>query len=517
VDGTVGVDGGWVRGRHADGVWVFRAIPYARAPEGPLRWRPPQRPQPWSGVRDVVEPGALAPQTPPSAGTSVPGDPDRQSEDCLHLTVWTPGSDAGRRPVMVWIHGGGFTTGFSGSVLYDGAQLASRGDVVVVTVNYRLGALGFMAHRALGGARGADFGNWGLLDQIAGLRWVHDHIASFGGDPDTVTIFGESAGAMSVCALLVMPAARGLFHRAVVQSGPPYVHTVPRAARAAEELAAALGLPDVDRRALEVIPAPTLVDAAAEMQRRPPPPGELPLPFLPTVDGMSLPEAPLAALARGAAARVPLIVGTNRDEAGFFVLSDSQIAGMDEEAVLRHLHRSAPVADPKSVVDSYRAARSKREERVTPRDVWVAAASDLVFRWPSLRLAAAHGHHDPRTYVYLFDWETPIFDGALGACHALEIPFVFGTQRHPVIGSFVGAGEAADALSEEMQSAWLAFARYGDPSGDVLGRWPAWEPEERSTMVFGRRTRVVDSPRHEELCVWEALAPLEDALGGAVR
>jgi para-nitrobenzyl esterase len=433
-----------------------------------------------------------------------------QSEDCLHLSVWTPGLDSARRPVLVWIHGGGFVTGTAGNVMYAGGDLAQRSDVVAVTVNYRLGGLGFLAHPLLATAEHAGYGNWGLLDQIAALRWVRDHIAAFGGDPSNVTVFGESAGGMSVSALLAMPSARGLFHKAIVESGPPYTHGANRAAEAAEDVVKELGLGEVSRDLLQRVPATDLVAAVGAVQARPPRSGELPLPLLPVVDGVTLPVDPLEAVARGSAEEVPLVVGTNKDELAFFALADPGMATIDDAQLLGRVRRSAPAARPEEVVATYRRARMRRGEPVTPRDLWVAAGSDLVFRWPSLRLAAAQRARQPRTFVYLFTWETPVFGGIFGACHALEIPFVFGTVRHPVVGAFSGGGAAAEALSEDMQAAWAAFARTGDPSSRRSGPWPAWDPARRATMVFGRRATLEEAPRDEELAVWKPLAPLAD-------
>ncbi|MGH9089847.1 MAG: carboxylesterase/lipase family protein [Acidimicrobiales bacterium] len=521
------VAAGRIRGRRRGGVWSYRGVPYARSPEGPLRWRPPQPVVPWAGVRDATAFGPTAPQPPPIPGVAVPGDPLDQSEDCLSLNVWTPAPDGARRPVMVWIHGGGFTSGTGASILYRGADLALHGDVVVVTVNYRLGALGFLAHPALawdGGTAGAwdggtagggdggtaaTAGNWGLLDQVAALRWVREHAAAFGGDPGNVTVFGESAGAMSISALLAMPMAAGLFHRAVVQSGPPYTHTARRAEQAAEDLAAQLGIERITRAVLERVPAADLVAATKRMQDRLPPPGELPLPFLPVVDGAVLPRPPEDAAAAGLLAPVPLLVGTNRDELTFFAMGDRRLWEIDDRGLHYWMARAAPDVPAHEVVGCYREARAARGEPVAPRDLWVAAGSDRVFRWPSLALAAAQGRHHPGTYVYLFTWETPAFGGLLGSCHALEIPFVFGSVRRPVVGAFTGDGPEAEHLSARMRDAWTAFARAGDPSHPGSGSWPAWDPGRRATMVFGPGGGAVEhAPRNEELAVWERVVPL---------
>jgi para-nitrobenzyl esterase len=514
VEGVLDVAGGRIRGHEEDGVWLFAGIPYARAPIGALRWRPPAPPEPWSGVRSATAFGPMAPQMPSVAGAGVPGDPTEQSEDCLSINVWTPSPNDGRRPVMIWIHGGGFTSGTGSSLLYRGDDLCRNGDVVVVTCNYRLGALGYLAHPALAVAttEGETFGNWGLLDQLCALRWVHEHVGAFGGDPDNVTVFGESAGAMSIAALLAAPSARGLFRRAILQSGPPYTHSSARATSAAEDLVAALGLPDLDRRRLEAVPAVDLVEATRGLQAQLPRPGEVPIPFLPVVDGSVLPRRPEDALADGEAAGVDVLVGTNRDELTFFILGDQRFRDVnDEDGLLRWLARAVPEVPGEGVVAVYEASLRARGEATTPRDILVAAGTDLVFRWPSLSLAASQTLHGASAYVYLFTWETPVFGGLLGACHALELPFVFGSVRRPAVAAFTGDGPAAEALSDQMQQAWLSFARHGNPSHEALGNWPAWDPTDRATMVFGRDSAVVDGPRNEELTVWERAAPLAGA------
>lgn len=525
MDGTVGVDGGWVRGHAVDGVWAFLGVPYARPPVGPLRWRPPQRPDPWSGVRDASHPGPLAPQSPSSAAAALPGDPAEQSEDCLHLSIWTPAPDASGRPVLVWVHGGGFTSGTSGSVLYRGHRLAAEGDVVVVNVNYRLGALGFLAHPALA-SDGGIAANWALLDQIAALRWVREHVASFGGDPSDVTVFGESAGAMCISTLLASPSAHGLFGGAVIQSGPPYVHTRPRALDAASCFARELGIAEISRESLESVPADVLVTALSTLARRRPRPGELPQPLLPVVDGVTLPATPIEAIAGGSASGIAVIVGTNRDEMSFFALSDPSTRAMDMHSLKKRIERSVPDLPPAQVVDHYLETFARRGERSGPSELWIAAGSDIVFRWPSLRLAAALRRHDPRTFVYLFTWESPAFGGVLGATHALEIPFVFGTYADRGISRFAigdrdgdrdrGARGEADALSEAMRRSWVSFARSRDPSNDLVGRWPSWDRERRATMVFGRSISVEDAPRNAELALFESIAPLPPPGGPGV-
>jgi para-nitrobenzyl esterase len=488
-----------------------------------LRWRPPIAAETWDGIRDASTFSPIAPQSASVAGITSPSDPDNSephSEDCLSLNVWTPNlpdmptSTAGTgRPVMVFVHGGGFTSGSGSVFLYRGGSLVRNGDAVVVTLNYRLGALGFLGHRAMSGPDRL-VGNWGLHDQVAALRWVHDNIDAFGGDANNVTVFGESAGGFSVAALLGAPDAAGLFRRAIVQSGGPYAHSVEEAERAAARLAEVVGVARCDRDSLERVPAAELVAATEEIGRRRPDPGMLPLPFLPTIDGVFLPCHPLAAVADGVASGIDLLIGTNRDEMTLFGLGNPALMNMDEAGVDRWMANELPDVPAGEVVEAYRSARGGRAEPVGPRDLWVAAGTDIVFRWPSLQLAAAHVARGSTAFVYLFDWESPAFDGILGSCHALELPFVFGAVHVPVVQLFSGGGAAVTALSHQMQTAWLAFAREGDPSHDGIGTWRSWDPERRATMIFGADTHSADAPRNTELAVLERHRPLVSGLPG---
>ena len=516
MDGVVTVAGGRIRGVRREDQWSFSGVPYARAPEGPLRWRPPQPPLPWEGVRDASSFGPIAPQIMATGGIANPSDPNAdvtRSEDCLTLNIWTSGiaesptvTPGHGRPVMVWIHGGGFTSGSGSVFLYRGEHLVRHGDVVVVTINYRLGALGFLGHRGVDDPDGF-IGNWGLHDQVAALCWVRDHIALFGGDAGNVTLFGESAGAFSVAALMGAPAAAGLFQRAIVQSGGVHVHSVDEAERAAERLAAALGVPACTRETLGPIPFADLLAATEEIARRRPDPGLIPLPFLPVVDGAFLPRHPLTLVGQGAASDVDLLIGTNRDELALFGLGRPELAALDDTGVVRWAANAAPDVPSDELTAAYRSIRSSRSEGIEPHALVVALGSDGVFRWPSLQLAAAQAAHDAATYVYLFEWESPAFGGVLGSCHALELPFVFGVVHVPAVQMFTGAGTEVETLSTQMQQAWLSFARSGDPAQGGL-EWPRWDPAGRSTMVFGHRSAAVDGPRNEELAIWERYRPL---------
>ncbi|MEX2373590.1 MAG: carboxylesterase/lipase family protein [Dehalococcoidia bacterium] len=495
---------GALRGAREDGLAVFRGIPFAAPPTGDRRFRAPAPHEGWQGVRDATTFGHAAPQPPRQqaasmfAGAFSAGDLDA-SEDCLNLNVWTPGADGAKRPVMVWIHGGGFRTGTGASPMYDGRTLATRGDVVVVTVNYRLGPVGFLYAEALGGA------NFGVLDQVAALLWVQREIAEFGGDPDNVTIFGESAGGKSVETLLATPAADGLFKRAIVQS----TYDPPMALEQAKEAAAgylnALGLAKADPERLRALPLEDLIGAQVRLTEAAMAAGTAGVlgggaSFNPVVDGDVLPQHPLEALAGGASSAVPLLIGTNLDEARLFGAMAPGVADMDDATLLARLASTLPEGDEqraRDMAEAYRAAREKRDERATPADVWFAIQSDRMFRGHSVQVAEAHARHQPATYMYLFTHPTPLFEGALGACHALEIPFVFGTH-HGDLSPLTGKGAAVDTLATAMQDAWLAFARSGDPNHKGLPVWPRFDANRRATMVLGAQQDVAYGPLEAE-------------------
>jgi para-nitrobenzyl esterase len=488
-------------------------------------------------VRDATEFGPIAPQAPGLVELALAGEPTSQSEDCLNLNVWTPGLDDARRPVMVWIHGGSFLSGSGSGLLYRGGLLAAEQDVVVVTINYRLGLLGFLAHPSLlddgqpwlDGRPWTGTGNWGLADQVAALWWVQENVASFGGDPDNVTLFGESAGGMSVATLLAVSEARGTFRRCIVQSGPPYTHPLDSAVATSERIADHLGVRGV-RSELEHVPVSDLVigfgDFAASRVDR----DDSGLLLRPVVGDGLLAEEPEEAVAAGAAADRPLLIGTTRDESSFFTVGDDRLRNLDDAGLRHWLRRLSK--DPEAVeqlVDTVRSARRSRGEGTSPRELWVAIASDWVFRLPSVRLADRHAAAavpGVPTYGYLFTWESPAFGGSLGSCHALDLPFVFGSVHRPAVQPFSGAGDEAFALSAAMRASWGAFARHGDPdagdrpplSGDgpVASRavstpwngahpWSRWDLAGRPTTVLGpwpadeQLIRVVDDPRGEEL------------------
>jgi para-nitrobenzyl esterase len=471
----------------------FLGIPFAAPPVGELRFRAPEPAASWSGVRGATEYSASAPQ----GVSALPGMAvGAQSEDCLYLNVFTPRADGGRRPVLFWIHGGGFTGGGASQALYDGGPLAERGDVVVVTINYRLGALGY-AHLP-----GADQ-NLGQQDQVAALRWTRDNIRTFGGDPEQVTIFGESAGGMAVSTLLGMPAAQGLFRGAIAQSGAAHnVHSAESAARVAKQLGESLGMETLELAKLRALPVEKLVAAQAKVlaDRR----AVALLAFAPVVEPRTLPRPPLEAVRDGSARGVALLVGSNRDESKLFRMGSN--TSVTHESLLsrtrallgRKEHRA------ETLVDAYRSARQGRAS-TEPGELLDALESDRTFRIPAIRLAEAQRAQDPRTYMYFFTWESPARRGTLGSCHALELPFMFGTLGAPTMDRFAGKGSDAEKLSEQMMDSWIAFARGGSPNHSSVPAWPVYDTAARPTLVFDRACELVHGPLDAERAAWDDL------------
>jgi para-nitrobenzyl esterase len=501
---------GRLEGEQRGGHLAFRGIPYAKPPIGDLRFRAPEAPENWSGVRNAYRFAPSAPQG--TSDTPYMAAQGEQSEDCLYLNVYTRGSD-GKRPVLVWIHGGGFILGSSSSELYDGGPLSERGDVVVVTINYRLGALGYLYLGGHGGEQIGASSNLGQLDQIAALKWVQANIEAFGGDSDNVTIFGESAGSMAVCTLLVMPAARGLFQRAIAQSGASLDLLEPAAAATITgQFLDALGIPEGDLARLRDVDVSQLVAAqiVPELRQR----GGVG--YAPVIDPATLPLQPRDAITRGACAAVPLVIGTNRDEMNLFRMAALRELDkpMDAARAVDVIHKTLPrSADQIStLLETYRASRAERGLPHGNRALIGAVQSDQRFRIPSIRFAEAYRAKQPHTYMYLFTYESPSMRGALRACHALELPFVFGTLNAPYQDRFAGRGAAVTELSETMMDSWLSFARTGNPSSLRAGDWVPYDPERRATMVFDTKTGLQDSPYEEERVAWERVGETREVL-----
>lgn len=489
---VVQVASGTLRGETETGVQAFRGIPYAAPPVGALRFQPPAPIVPWQGVREALDFMPACPQV-------VERDPTENnnsvmSEDCLGLNVWTPGADHKRRPVIVFIHGGAFIEGSARNSWYDGARLARRGDVVLVTIQYRLGMLGFLELGPVGGDAYAASGNLGILDQVAALEWVKRNIAAFGGDPANVTLAGESVGATSVSILLALPQARGLFHKAIIESnsGTRVGHDYAAAgamAQAFMKVAGAAGIADLmsmDWRQLRDAEARFFESAFGDSS------------FGPTWGDAVIHEPPLHAIQSGSAARVPILIGTNLDEVRYWTAIEELPLESKPRELLRRQLATIDGARADDLIETYERLNGSHGEAV------IQLATDALWRMAAIRLAEALCARQP-VYMYLFTHRSAADGGIYGAAHAMELPFVFGGLDAQDVIAFTGRAPYRQQLMDFMQSAWLQFARSGDPGGPGAARWPRYDTTSRSTMELGATLRVIDDPLAPQRRAWEGV------------
>jgi len=502
---------GKVHGFVHRGIYTYRGIPYGAPTSGERRFMPPAKPAPWKETRSSMTYGFVSPQEPRTIWDKdevafvYQWEDGFQHEDCLRVNLWTPALDNRKRPVMVWLHGGGFSTG-SGNEMraYDGENLARRGDVVVVSLNHRVGAVGFLNLASMGGEKYAASANLGLLDIIAALEWVRDNIANFGGDPANVTLFGQSGGGGKITALMAMPRASGLFHRAIVQSGSMLHMPGPEAT---SKLAAAvlkeLNISKDSLDQLHTIPFERIISAGIAAAKVVFPPSNYAKPFdferhavlrawAPTVDGTYLPESPFCNGAPAVSAKVPLLVGSTATEMGVGFewpafedyttaeLTEALAKGYGTEMaprVLEALRRGHPGAKPCDLFTYW----------------WSASVRRGVLRQASVKAA----QRAAPAYVYLFAWNTPVLDGRIRSYHCAELPFVFdNTDR---CDAATGGGPAARALAAKVSEAWIHFARSGNPNHRGLPDWPAYTSSQHPTMVFDNTCAVTYDTDREEL------------------
>ena len=482
---------GKLRGLRRDGVFTFKGIPYGQPTGGVNRFMPPIAATPWTGVRDALDYGARAPQNErPSAAPHVAWIRDTRpaSEDCLVLNVFTPAlKDGARRPVMVYIHGGGFISGSSGATGIDGSNLAKNGDVVVVSMNHRLNVFG---HCYLGAfdKRFADSGNVGMLDLVAALKWVRDNVAQFGGDAGNVTIFGQSGGASKVAVLMAMPDAKGLFHKAIVQSASSLLRMAPAqdAERAAYAILAELNLDKSQAAELQRVPADKLLAAMSASIKETGIDNNRP-----TVDGRSLPTHPFDPTAPALSADVPLLIGTCETETAFDFSQNPKNFSLNADEARARVKFLLGLDD--AGTDRMIAAYKRTHPNATPSELVIYIFSDYKYRQNDIKAAelkAAQG--GAPAFMYLFTWRTPVLDGNLKTPHTLCIPFVFGTVD--IATGITGNSPTRFALSEKVQKAWVAFARSGNPGHSGLPQWKPYSAAERTTMIFDNECKAVNDP-----------------------
>ena len=490
---TVQATAGSIQGRIKNGALLFAGIPYAKAPVESLRFRPPQPLATFAEPYPALKFSPAAPQIP--SGGMTDNAPVRWSEDCLYLNISAPvealeANDSGDRAVMVWIHGGGYTSGQGAIPWYNGNRFAKNNDIVVVSINYRLGALGFADLTNLGEEFATSNIN-GTLDQIAALKWVQDNIAAFGGDPSRVTIAGESAGGFSVATLMACPSAEGLFQQAIPQSGACH-HTLPQEAskKVTEHFLGELGLNSAieleaasaeDILAAQKATTAHFAQGAGQVNSL----GVAVSPFYPVHGNTTLPEDPLTAARNGAGDTVRVLTGSNKDETTLWSVGETDqeklertLAGYQAEEALVVYQRTRPEA--------------------SSHDLLVAITTDHMFRIPAIRLAEAR-QGAAATYMYQFNWRSRAFDGALAATHSLEIPFAFDNLDQAGVDFFLGPGPSPQGLADTMHKVWCEFIKTGEPG------WPAYDTSTRATMFFDDVCEVVENPDPEERAAWDGI------------
>ena len=485
---------GKVQGYSNRGVIKFKGIPYAVPPIGNLRFKLPIPIEPWEGILNATKYGPVAPQ-PASALENMFSDPLPNSEaDCLTLNIWTENLKNEAKPVMFFIHGGAFLTG-SGRAL-DGSRLVLRGDVVVVSINYRLGPLGFLYMSDLPDTSP----NVGLLDMVTALKWVKENISRFGGDPENITIFGESAGGSAVACLLAMPLAKGLFHRAILQSqaSNKYSYDPKMSTRYYENLIEKLEIKKGDIEALRTLPAEDIVNASERFETI-----KIGIPRAgPVKDKDTLPVTPLEAVKNGYTKDIDILIGSNLDENKLWSMWTPDGEEINSERLLKRINTlmrflRQDESKSKEIIEIY-TQRNKN-----PMDINDAILTDYMFHIPSIRLAEEQSKHRANTYMYLFKWRTPVNGGKYGAMHALELSFVFNILLDRDMGIFPRKTDETQELSEKMMDTWTSFARTGNPNNNNIPNLPPYDIDKRSTIIFDKEVTIAEDPYRNERLVWK--------------
>ncbi|MHA1987308.1 MAG: carboxylesterase/lipase family protein [Promethearchaeota archaeon] len=484
---------GKVQGYKEDDLEIFKGIPFAEPPIGQLRFSPPVSKQSWDGVLNTTEYGPCSLQG-HSELEQYLGKLEPESEDCLSLNIWTPATDGEKRPVMFWIHGGAFMIGGGTDPMYDGSALALRGDIVVVTINYRLGSFGFLYSKGIPQ-------NVGIQDQVMALKWVHENIESFGGDSSNITIFGESAGGYSVLALCTMPKAKGLFQRVIAQSAP-YIDTSV-SDKISKKILRKLGIKRGDIDSLREVPPEKIIDAQNQVTASEPTDV---MALRPLILEDTFPKHPLKAFLGGECTNIDFMIGTNLNEFKLYTAMEpfKSMVESDAEKLLVGFLGMLGIEMTKSeeIIKTYKEARGDKTSK-EPLDILTAIITDFAFRIPTIRLLEAQKRYQANNYNYMFTWPSPGLDGVLGACHSLEIPFVFGTLNSPTLKEFVEG--APKELSEKMMDAWISFAKTGNPNHGNIPDWPSYDPKTRATMIFDGECKVGKALFDKEREAWDGL------------